>query len=91
MPTAFSINSLPVGVSLILEMDAIFICSAINDFNHTFDVQMEIVKLLILGSGRKEVHIWYNFVIDEHVLRGLTTQCCTFCRSDSSPLNLLFT
>jgi len=73
MPGVFSRSSLPVVVSRILDIDAIFICSAINYFSHTFVVQMKMVKLLTLGSDRKEVRIWYNFVSDEHVLRSLST------------------
>ena len=72
MPTVFSRNSLLDGVSPILDIDAVFICSTINYFSHTFIVQMGIVKLLMLGLGRKEVYIGYNFLSEEHVLRSLT-------------------
>jgi hypothetical protein len=60
MPTAFSRNPLLDGVFPILDIDAVFICSTINYLNHTFVVQMGMVKLSIVGSGRKEVYTGYN-------------------------------
>jgi hypothetical protein len=45
---------------------------------------MGMFELLILGSGRKEVYIGYNFMSEEHVLHSLTI--LYILSLDSSPL-----